>query len=228
MKERFYDTTVSLLRIMTQPFARTQVEGLENIPETGKAILVPNHVSILDPVLLGTRLAKRRYVRALAKDSLFRIPVVGNVLTKMGQIPVFRNTRSAVESLQVAVSELQREQVIVVYPEGTIPTDLTRLGSMKSGAARLALLTGAPIIPIAQWGAQTVIPRKAKMKSLVSAVFKRPYHKIVIGEPLESLVLSNEPVEKLRREDIVYLTKEIEHSLEELLLPLRGKTVTHA
>lgn len=219
--------TVNMLREIARPLSRTEVVGIENIPKTGGAILIPNHVSTLDPVLLGIKLVEHRYVRALAKDSLFKTPIVGNVLTKMGHIPVFRNTNSAVESLQVAVSEVMRGEAVVVYPEGTVPSDLSRLGSMKSGAARLALLTGAPLIPIAQWGAQSVVPRGAKFKAITSAFFKRPYHKIVIGEPMESEVLSKSPVseDNLTEEDILHVTQDIEGTLESMVSPLRGEVL---
>ena len=162
MTDRSYHQVVRVLKFFTKPLYRIQITGAENIP-SGAAIFTPNHVSQLDPVILGTTLPVGRPIRALAKESLFKAPVIGRVMRSMGHIPVYRNTVNASDALRAAADCLQNDAVVAVYPEGTIPVgDLRTLGVFKPGAARLSLMSGAPIIPIVQWGAQEALPARVK------------------------------------------------------------------
>ncbi|MGH3545425.1 MAG: lysophospholipid acyltransferase family protein, partial [Mycobacteriales bacterium] len=130
--------------------------GQQYVPTTGAAILVPNHTSNADPLIVA------HYVfdlpldpRFLAKDSLFTAPIIGTILTKVRQIPVRRGTADALKALHAALEVLKQGEAIIIYAEGTCTGD-PQLWPMrgKTGVARLALTSGAPVIPIAQWGAQ--------------------------------------------------------------------------
>jgi 1-acyl-sn-glycerol-3-phosphate acyltransferase len=141
--------------------------GMENIPATGGVILVPNHVSHFDPLVVAHYIYEAgRWPRFLGKASLWRVPVLGPFLRKVKQIPVERGSVEAVKSLDALVAALNEGGAVVIYPEGTT-TRQPELWPMrgKTGAARLALITGAPVIPIANWGAQQVFdPRTSKFK----------------------------------------------------------------
>lgn len=130
-----------------------QATGVEHIPAEGPAVLVSNHVSYLDPLLLGLAAQRRgRWVRYLAKRELFARRATGWPLRTMGHIPVDRGGDAAA-SLVAALRALRRGEVVGVYPEGTISRTLV-VGHGKTGAARLALVSGAPLVPVAVWGGQ--------------------------------------------------------------------------
>lgn len=212
----FYSNVITVLRTFTKPLTEVQITGLKNIPVTGGAILTPNHLSNLDPILLGVQIAPRREVKALAKDSLFRAPVIGSFIRKMGHIPVKRNSASAADALKAAVIAVKNGEVIAIYPEGTIPLSDQQLGELKSGAVRLALETGAPLIPIAQWGPQHVLPPRVKnnWKSLVKALRRKVPHHIIVGEPY---TVTGEAT----AENIITLTAELKSKMEDLVSQLR-------
>lgn len=137
------------------------------LPNTGPFILSPNHYSEIDPIAMGAAVWHLgRLPRFMAKASLFKIPVVGWLLRASGQIPVKRegSVRSSGGNPIGAASELiRREAGVIVYPEGTLTRD-PDLWPMrgKSGAVRLALETGIPLIPVAHWGTQRLMPRYGK------------------------------------------------------------------
>ena len=134
--------------------SRTWIDG-EKIPATGGCIVVLNHISHADPLLSAHFVYDHgRLPRYLAKSGLFRNRYLGGLLTSAGQIPVERLTASAVGAYDAGVAALEAGECVVVYPEGTLTRD-PDLWPMrgKSGAARLALATGVPVIPVGQWGA---------------------------------------------------------------------------
>lgn len=140
--------------------------GTENLPDSG-FIVCANHVSNLDPLAMGHFVYNQGHLpHFLAKSELFRLPVVGGLLTRMRQIPVDR-ARGGTESLEAADRVLSEGGAIIIYPEGTLTTD-PQLWPMKAktGAARLALKTGVPVIPVAQWGIHEVLPTTAKVPSV--------------------------------------------------------------
>jgi 1-acyl-sn-glycerol-3-phosphate acyltransferase len=157
--------------------------GQENLPPTGGVILAANHMSHFDPLVVAHYVyAAGRWPRFLAKSSLWNVPVVGFFLSKTLQIPVERGSVEAVKSLDVLVDAIQQGGAVVIYPEGTTTRepDLWPMRG-KTGAARLALVTGAPVIPIAHWGAQRVFDVRTKKFSL------RPRHKVTVtaGKPVD-------------------------------------------
>jgi 1-acyl-sn-glycerol-3-phosphate acyltransferase len=134
---------------------RRDWRGHENIPASGAAILVVNHLSYADPIAVSHYIWDRpRELKFLVKAQLFEAPFVGFILRRVGQIPVYRESREAGKALQAAVTALREGTAVVVYPEGTCTKD-PDLWPMegKTGAARLWLETGAPVIPIVNWGA---------------------------------------------------------------------------
>jgi 1-acyl-sn-glycerol-3-phosphate acyltransferase len=140
---------------------------LENIPPTGGVIIAPNHVSHFDPLVVAHYLyGAGRWPRFLGKASLWRVPVLGAFLRKVQQIPVERGSVEAVKSLDALVDAIHQGGAVVIYPEGTTTRepDLWPMRG-KTGAARLALVTGAPVIPVANWGAQRIFdPRTHKFR----------------------------------------------------------------
>jgi 1-acyl-sn-glycerol-3-phosphate acyltransferase len=135
--------------------------GQEHVPQSGGVILVANHVSYADPFGLARFVYDSgRFPSFLAKESLFRIPVVGAILRRVGQIPVRRGSRDARDALRDAVAAVRAGECVCIYPEGTVTRDPDWWPmTPKTGVARLALETGAPVVPVAQWGAQFVYDR---------------------------------------------------------------------
>lgn len=157
--------------------------GGDNIPKSGGMIAVCNHISYLDPLTFTHFLYKNgRAPRYLGKASLFKIPIVGQVLKGAGQIPVERETSDANRSLHHAVAFLKAGHCLGVYPEGTLTRD-SEMWPMKgkTGVARLAIITKTKITPCAQWGAQEIIPPYSKKIKL----FPRRKVFVTAGEPFE-------------------------------------------
>ncbi|MFC0582667.1 lysophospholipid acyltransferase family protein [Micrococcoides hystricis] len=126
----------------------------------GKGIIVvANHVTKIDPFLVALAVHRADFeVHFLAKDSLFKLPVAGKALSALKQIPVERRSTGAGKSLEAAQEALDAGGAIIIYPEGTLTRD-PDLWPMKghTGAARLALKTNAPVVPIAQFGAHELL-----------------------------------------------------------------------
>lgn len=139
---------------------------MENIPRSGGVIIVANHASHFDPLVVAHYIyGAGRWPQFLGKASLWRVPVMGPFLRKVRQIPVERGSVEAVKSLDALIEALNNDGVVVIYPEGTTTRD-PLLWPMrgKTGAARLALVTGAPVVPVANWGAQDIFdPRTGKL-----------------------------------------------------------------
>jgi 1-acyl-sn-glycerol-3-phosphate acyltransferase len=145
--------------------------------------MVVNHISYMDPLVFTHFIFDNgRAPRYLGKESVFRVPFVGRVLRGAGQIPVHRETDSAKEALLIAVEALKAGEVIGIYPEATITRD-PGIWPMagKTGAARLALMSGAPVIPCAQWGAQLLLAPYSKRFHL----FPRKLVHVHAGPPID-------------------------------------------
>jgi 1-acyl-sn-glycerol-3-phosphate acyltransferase len=136
---------------------RWRFENLDRIPRYGPAIVACNHLSYLDPLANAYAVVKaERRPRFLAKEELFRIPLVGRALRGAGQIPVRRGSVGR-PPLALAEAALGRGEVVVIYPEGTVTTRPDHLPMAgKTGAVRLSLETGVPITPMASWGSAAV------------------------------------------------------------------------
>ena len=159
---------VVVIKPLSLTLTRRDWRGREHVPPSGGVILAVNHVSYVDPLLLAHFVYScGRLPRFLAKAEVFRLPLAGRVVRGAGQIPVLRRTPDAAQALSAAVAALQRGECLVIYPEGTITKD-PQMWPMRArtGVARLALMTGAPVIPVAQWGAQEIWGRDRRLRLL--------------------------------------------------------------
>lgn len=164
-------------------FTRHEWRGEGYLPTDGGAIFVSNHISHIDPPVLAHFIYDAgRWPRFLAKSGLFRNPVLGFLLRKVRQIPVYRGTADAALALEKAIEVVNAGGTVVVYPEGTTTRDRD-LWPMrgKTGIARLALATGAPVIPIVVWGTTDLYhPQRHKLR-----LRPRTPVTVVAGPPLD-------------------------------------------
>ncbi|QDT55056.1 1-acyl-sn-glycerol-3-phosphate acyltransferase [Caulifigura coniformis] len=149
-----------------------RVRGLNNLPE-GAALLVANHQSFLDPLLVG--LSLHRPVSYLARDSLFKVPVIGWILRKTYVLPIRRDA-AGTESLRISLRRLEEGFLVGVFPEGTRTRD-GHLGPLKPGFVALVRRSRVPLVPVAISGAYEALPR--------GAFFLRPRAvRVVFGKPI--------------------------------------------
>ena len=198
--------------------SRQSVTGLENVPAEGGFIAVANHVTDLDS-LTGMRALVDAGVpvHSLAKSTLFDVPVLGSILRAGGQIPVKRATSSAVDSLAEAAAYVERGECVMVFPEGTLTRDPLKWPMTgKTGAARLAMRTGAPVLPMGQWGAHEVLDTYSKRLHGIP----RKDVRVIIGEPLD---LSRFGRDTDDRDAVRACTAEIMRAITVLVERLRGE-----
>ncbi|WP_205474271.1 1-acyl-sn-glycerol-3-phosphate acyltransferase [Nocardioides sp. SYSU D00038] len=188
------------------------------IPETGGCILVLNHLSHVDPLTAAHVVYDHgRIPRYLAKAGLFRNRFLGFFLRAAGQIPVERLSRNAAGAFDAAVEAVASGECVVVYPEGTITRD-PDLWPMtgKSGAARIGLATGCPVIPIGQWGAQQLLAPYARKPDL----FPRKRITMKVGDPVD---LADLTAAELTPAVIAEATERIMDAITALVAEIRGE-----
>lgn len=191
-----YTIVETILRPILMFVYRVRITGREHVPESGPCVLAANHVSVMDGFFLG--IAVTRQVRFMAKVELHRVPIVKQILEGAGAFPVERGA-DAGRAVAAAVNLLEQGAVVGVFPEGTSLPDRKR--GYKRGAARLALATGAPLVPVALVDTHlTLEPGTHRIRL--------PRVRIVIGEPL--LVERQEPTEEAATELTARLQKAIE------------------
>lgn len=200
-------------------FTKRDWQGTENLnTDDGGIIVAANHISWFDPLVISHALWDNdRPPRFLAKESVFRVPIAGSIITSAGQIPVYRETREAVAAVRDAVTAVNAGECVVVYPEGTITKD-PNLWPMvgKTGAARIALATGRPVIPMAQWGATDVIrPYKKELRLLP----RKTMH-VRVGAPVDLSDLAGRPLDQATLE---IATTRILDAMTQLLADIRGE-----
>jgi 1-acyl-sn-glycerol-3-phosphate acyltransferase len=194
---------------------RRRFAGFEHLPSSGGCIVAANHVTEIDPLVLGMAF----YVHGrppffLAKDKLFRPAVAGRVLRALWQIPVDRGG-NAQGSLHDARRILDHGGTIVIYPEGTLTRDPDGWPMAgRLGAARLALATGAPLFPVAQWGAQEILAPYARRVRLLP----RRTLQVRVGTPID---LSPYQGRHQDREALVAVTEIVMDAITGLLTGLR-------
>ncbi|HWL42530.1 MAG TPA: HAD-IB family hydrolase [Ilumatobacter sp.] len=151
------------------PFAHVDVRGADHIPATGPVILVGNHRSYFDTMVMAMVVARSgRMARFLGKREVFDAPVIGQMAAAFGGIPVARGTGSDAP-LRAAINALEAGELVALMPQGTIPRGPAFFDpELKGrwGAARLAAATGAPVIPVGLWGTELVWPRSARVPNL--------------------------------------------------------------
>ena len=176
---RSYRVAVAILKTAVRVLRwRVDVGGLEHLPRTGPVLLVANHVSYVDPVLLGLAVEQHgRTVHFLAKRELFDHWFTGPVVRGADQILVDRKG-DAGAALRHAEAALSQRKLVVVYPEGTIHPVLDRAKG-KTGAARLALACQVPVVPAVTWGGQQVGTKTGRVR-----LGFRSAHVVRIGHPI--------------------------------------------
>ena len=215
---RAYRNVARIVRPVLFATTRPRWSGTEHLPASGGFIAAANHMTNIDPLTFAHFLYDNGYApKVLAKSSLFTVPVVGPVLRATGQIPVHRNTADAGRSLAAAIQALAAGECVAVFPEGTLTRepDLWPMAG-KTGIARLALTTRAPVIPIAQWGAQDLLGRY----SAVPKPFPRKKVTVVAGPAVDLDDLYDRP------QDTVLLrtaTERVMTAITELLEEIRGE-----
>ncbi|WP_156163740.1 lysophospholipid acyltransferase family protein [Demequina maris] len=162
---RFYRNAARPLQALMTSVTKKDWHGAAHLPADQGFIAVSNHVSYADPITLAHFLYNNGHPpRILAKESLFRAPFIGWLLRGFDQIPVHRGTSRAAEAVDAAVDVLERGDMIAMFPEGTLTRDPDLWPMVgRTGVARMALSTGVPVIPVAQWGAHRLLPRYGKM-----------------------------------------------------------------
>ncbi|HAQ60023.1 MAG TPA: 1-acyl-sn-glycerol-3-phosphate acyltransferase [Microbacterium sp.] len=207
---------------VTKYLARTRIRGAEKIPTTGAFVLAPNHYSEFDPLIVAVAVWDiGRAPRFLVKESLLRVPVVGWALRAVGMIPVSRGSISP--SSRSTLSEAERLATsgsgVIVYPEGTLTRD-PGLWPMrgKTGAVRLALESGAPLIPVAHWGVQEIMPRYGGRLRFWPP--RKPVE-VMIGDPID---LSDFAGRERQSAALVEATERLMNAIAALLEDLRDAT----
>lgn len=171
---------------------RFRFHDRHKMPKDGAIVIAPNHFTNIDPIVIGVGMWHLgRNPRFMAKASILRVPVLGWILRLSGQIPVERggSTKSA-QSLKAAHELVSRGRAIIVYPEGSLTRDPDMWPMRgKSGAVRLALEQGIPIIPVAHWGTQAVMARYSKKINF----FPRHDVHIKVGDPVDLSAFADRP-----------------------------------
>jgi len=167
-------------------YAKFEFDGLDNIPSSGPAVVVFNHRSYFDPIVMSLLIAKTgRNVRGLGKKEVFDVPIVGSLLTASGGIRVERGTGSD-EPIDAAVAALHAGDLLMIAPEGTIPRGPAFFDpELKGrwGAARIAAAADVPVIPVGLWGTEKVWPRNSRLPKL--SIRNRPVVSATVGAPVK-------------------------------------------
>ncbi len=166
------------------PFANFDIDGIENIPTDGPAILCGNHRSYFDVFAIAVTVARSgRPVRFLGKKEVFDAPIVGQLATALGGIRVDRGTGSD-EPLMAARDALAAGELVAIMPEGTIPRGPAFFDPLlkgRWGAARLATVANVPIVPIGLWGTEKVWPRASRLPNVLN-ITHPPMIRVRVGE----------------------------------------------
>ncbi len=210
--------SVIVLRPLLTVLIRNKWQGTENIPRKGPVIFAPNHVSYVD---WGTDAlffqANGRYPTFMIKASMFKVKGIGAFLYKAGQLPVHRGRTDAALVLKQAEQALADGAAVVVYPESTATRDPDLWPMVaKTGVARLALTTGAPVIPVAHWGTHDILRYGSKDLKL----FPRKTVRTVAGSPVD---LSKWAGGRLTATVLREATAEIMREVTTLVAQLRGE-----
>jgi len=214
----WYRLAALLLRRPLLLTTKRDWSGTEHLPQEAGFVAVTNHVSHFDPLALAHFLHDNgRLPRFLGKEAIFRVPVIGTIIRGAGQIPVYRESADATKAYEAAVDAVRRGECVVIYPEATITRD-PGLWPMtgKTGAARVALVTGAPVIPVAQWGPQEVLYPYTKRFRLLP---RKTMH-LRAGPPVDLTEFAGRPVDT---ETLRLATEKIMTAITVLLEEIRGE-----
>jgi len=217
-------TLTSRLQVARQ---RSRTEVARSLPD-GAIIVISNHTSYADGVLLVLACRRQgRSLRMLAAAGVFRVPVIGWLGRRLGFIPVSRGSKDAAGSLDAAAEALAHGEAVGLYPEGRLTRDPAMWPERaKTGAVRLALRSGAPIVPVAMVGAHEVVGRRRILLRLVSNLIRRPRVEVSIGAPIDALGLAGgvaDPSPEVVRE----IADSMMSELITLVAELRGEEPEH-
>lgn len=209
---------VAIARPPLMALTRRDWRGAQHLPDSGGFVVVSNHLSHLDPFTLAHFLYDNGYpVRFLGKESVFRIPVAGSIVRAARQIPVHRESGDATLAFSAAVAAVREGECVGIYPEATLTRD-PALWPMqgKTGAARIALITGCPVIPVAQWGPHEILPPYARRPRLLPP---RTVH-VWAGPPVDLSRWRSEPP---NGETLRGATDDVLDAVTALLEEIRGE-----
>lgn len=217
-------TATSRLQVERQ---RSRAEVARRLPD-GAIIVISNHTSYADGVLLALACRRQgRSLRMLATAGVFKVPVVGWLGRRLGFIPVSRGTKDAASSLDAAIEALSHGEAVGLYPEGRLTRDPAMWPERsKTGAVRLALRSGAPIVPVAMVGAHEVVGRRRILLRLVTNLVRRPRVEVKIGAPIDALGLAAGVVDP-PPEIVRGIADATMAELIELVAELRGEKPEH-
>ncbi len=210
--------TEIILPSLIKSIMKRDWHGHEHVPQQGPVIIAPNHLSYADwaAMALFTHEAGR-YPAFLIKAPVFKVRAIGPMLYRLGQLPVNRGSADAALVLKDAERSLAAGEALVVYPEGTATRDPDLWPMVaRTGAARLALATGAPVIPVAHWGAQVILPYGSKRPHLVP----RRTVRLQAGPPVDLSAFEGKPLD---RDTLRAATAAIMADITGLLAGLRGE-----
>jgi 1-acyl-sn-glycerol-3-phosphate acyltransferase len=193
--------------------------NIKNIPADQGLILAINHLSYAD-IFADSLFAYEagRYPVFLAKSSLFDIKVLGSIIRKLGQLPVYRGQADAALVLRDAEQGIKNGACVIFYPEATVTRDPNQWPMVaKTGVARLALATGAPVVPIAHWGAQKILPYGSFRPHLVP----RTTVQVSAGPPVDLSEWEGQP---MTTQVLRAATEKIMKDITALLAGIRGET----
>ncbi len=204
---------VALLYPLDSLLFRIRWRHLDRMPAKGGVIVVMNHVSHIDTILMARLIWQTgRIPRFMIKNTVFDLPVIGRIMSGAKQIPVYRGTSDAAKSLEAAVKALEDGEAVIIYPEGTITRDPQQWPMQaKTGLARLILLAPqVPVVPIGQWGAQ---------KTSKVNWFKRRTASASLGEPMD---MTKYPPD-ITLDNLRTITDDIMRAVREQVALLRGE-----
>lgn len=217
-----YRALVRIARVVLPLLTRRKWEGREHVPAAGGAVVVANHISNFDVIVLGEYIIwAGRWPRFLGKAEIWKVPVLGWVARQCRQIPVERGSERAKDSLVHAKSALVEGQVVAMYPEGTITGDPDGWPmNPRTGAVRLALETGVPVIPIGQVGAEKVLGGKEIEWRRIFSPKRRPVH-VKAGPAVDLDRFRDRPLDK---ETLERASVAVMDAVTAIVEELRGET----
>ena len=205
---------------------RSRREAARRLP-SGAIIVISNHTSYADGVLLALACRRMgRSLRLLATAGVFRAPVIGRLARRLGFIAVKRDAPDASASLDEATLALASGEAVGLYPEGRLTRDpMMWPERAKTGAVRLALRSGAPIVPVAMVGAHEVVGRHRVVKTLLTNIIRRPKVSTKVGAPIDVRRLMNiGPSTQPTNEEVRHAADLVMRQLVDLIEALRGQT----
>lgn len=228
-----YAAVAGVIGLVITVVARLQIAGVRGRAEAvrrlpdGPVIVIANHTSYADGLLL-VLVCKRlgRSARLLATSGVFRVPVLGGLIGRLGFIPVKRGSADAATALDAAATALEHGELVALFPEGRVTRDPAQWPERaKTGAVRLALRTGAPIVPVAMVGAHRLVGRSGFVRAVVRSVILRPEVATAVGDPIDvSDLVNGEPT----HDEVRRVADDVMSRLIDLVEELRGETAPSA